>query len=64
MIKALSSLHFNKLFDKPKNLFFKELEYVQTCVKHQTGIGDPIHIQFKAPSKRENGRLVYLDRKD
>ena len=44
LIKALSQRQFNSIFDKQKNPFFKEIEYIQTCVKHQTGIGEPIHI--------------------
>ena len=27
----------------------ENIEYVQTCIRHKTGIGDAIDISFKAP---------------
>ena len=27
----------------------ENIEYVQTCIRHKTGIGDAIDINFKAP---------------
>ena len=62
MIKALCSAHFNKIFEKKKNNIFKDFEYIQTCVRHATGIGEPINIEFKAPLKKGEPEINYLDR--
>ena len=43
MIKAIASKYFYEIF-KTKNNLFKELEYIQTCVKHVTGIGEAINV--------------------
>ena len=58
----LSSQHFNKIFEKTKNNLFKDIEYIQTCVRHATGIGEAINIDFRAPISKGDTEIKYLDR--
>ena len=60
MVKAINSATFNKLFEKAKNNLFKDMDHIQTVIKHNTGIGDPITIDFKAPIKEDDPDIVYL----
>ena len=62
MVKAIGSAHFHRLFEKTKNNLFKDIEYIQTCVRHVTGIGEAVNVDFKAPIKKHGTEIEYLDR--
>ena len=62
MIKAIGSAHFNKIFEKAKNNFFREIESIQTVVRHVSGVGEAINIDFKATFNKQENEITYLDR--
>ena len=51
------------LFEKrsPKDPFFKTVEFIQTCVSDQRGVGKPICFQFYAPIDESKSYLSEED---
>ena len=39
---------------------FKDIDHIQTIIKHSTGIGDPIIINFKAPINTKENEIEYI----
>ena len=62
LIKAVGSAHFNKIFEKAKNNIFRDFEHIQTVVRHVSGVGEAINIDFKAPFNKNEKEITYLDR--
>ena len=50
-----------RLFDKKqtKDSFWRQVEYVQTCVKDMVGIGKLITVNFYAPIDFATGKIDY-----
>ena len=50
-IKVIGQKQLQEMFTimHKKTMPQDNIEYVQTCIRHKTGIGDPIDINFKAP---------------
>ena len=38
-----------KQLESSNNKVKDTIDYIQTCVRHQNGIGDPIIVNFRAP---------------
>ena len=50
-VKCVNARQFQDLFAQlgKRTQNQEKIEFVQTCVRHKTGIGQPIDINFKAP---------------
>ena len=62
MLKLLTKLNLFKIFLQRNNdPFWKTVDYVQTNIKSQVGIGTPIVIKFYADleNKNDDNRLIY-----
>ena len=46
--------------EKVKNPLFKDIDHIQTIIKHSTGIGDPLIINFKAPINTKESEIEYI----